>query len=595
MFKVISKNNRYFGHFLSVLRHRFFIGLGLSLLVGVLDGIGLAMFLPLLELFDTDREASVEGTSFTLVHDLFSTFSIDVTLGSVLLFILFVFVLKGVFKYAEGYYAMKIQIRFILHIRKLGVERLSNYSFSSFVHADSGRIQNTLSGEASRVINAYTHFFTAIQNGVMVAIYIGLAFTFNSQFSLLVLIGALLTNFVFRAIYRKSKEQSALLTARNNRYHGLLMQSVHYFKYLKATGSVTTFRDKLYEGIDGIEDANRRMGILKALLMAVREPLIFGIIIVVIYLQIVYFGQPIGLIIMSLVFFYRALSFMMILQSSWNGYVSLSGSLLNMYTFLDELDEGKEATGGHVIDRIDSDIRLENVGFGYVGGKTIFKGLSFNFVNRKTTAIVGESGSGKTTLINLLAGLLKHNEGGMTVNGVSYDAIEKRSLQARIGYITQEPVVFDDTLYNNVTFWAAKTPENLVRFEDVMRKAALVDFLNELPQREDTQLGNNGLLISGGQRQRLSIARELFRDIDILIMDEATSALDSETERAIQHNILALHGSYTIVIVAHRLSTVKDADTIVLLKDGEVTDMGRFDELRERSPSFRRMVELQEF
>lgn len=588
------KNGRYFRHFLSVLRHRFFVGLGLSLFVGVLDGIGLAMFLPLLELFDPDRQESAAGSSVEFIQTLFSYVSVDVSLGSVLLFILFVFLLKGLFKYAEGYYAMKIQIRFILHIRKLGIERLSRYSFSSFVHADSGRIQNTLSGEAGRVINAYTHFFTAIQNGVMVAIYVALAFAFNSQFSLLVLVGGVLTNFVFRLIYKKSKEQSALLTNRLHRYYGLLMQSVHYFKYLKATGSITTFREKLNESVDGIEDANRRLGILKALLMAVREPLIFGIIIVVIYLQIVYFGQPISLILMSLVFFYRALSFMMLLQSSWNGYISLSGSLTNMYTFLDELEQGKESDGGVDIEKVESDIEFDEVGFSYAGGKTIFEELNLRFAYRKTTAIVGESGSGKTTLINLLAGLLRHSAGKLSVNGISYDEINKRSLQSRIGYITQEPVVFDDTLYNNVTFWAAKTPENLARFEYVIQKAALTEFLNDLPQREDTQLGNNGLLISGGQRQRLSIARELFRDIDILIMDEATSALDSETERAIQQNIVALHGSYTIVIVAHRLSTVKDADTIVLLKDGQVTDMGDFDALRERSASFRRMIELQE-
>jgi len=116
-----------------------------------------------------------------------------------------------------------------------------------------------------------------------------------------------------------------------------------------------------------------------------------------------------------------------------------------------------------------------------------------------------------------------------------------------------------------------------------------------LEEQEDSPLGSNGIMVSGGQKQRISIARELYKDVDILLMDEATSALDSETEKTIQENIEALQGQYTIVIIAHRLSTVKNADQIMLLKQGRIDRIGRFEEMLESSPSFRKMVELQEF
>lgn len=592
--RLFQKYTIHFSRFYGVLRYRLFVGIGISLFVGVLDGIGLAMFMPLLEIFDTERSAGEASSVFNAVNAVFDALGLPLTLATILLLILLIFVVKGAFKFAEGYYAMLIQQIFILHIRKLGVKRLTNYRYSSFVHADGGRIQNTLSGEAGRVITGYSHFFAAIQNGVMVTIYLALAFAFNSQFTLFVLVGGLLTNFIFSAIYKKTKQQSIILTQKNHSYQGLLIQTVHYFKYLKATASFGVFRAKLDEGVDRIEDANRRLGVLRATLMAVREPLIFGIITLVIYVQIIAYEQPIGLVLLSLVFFYRALSFLMLLQSSWNGFIGMTGSLTNMYAFLEELAANADSEEGEAIDRVTSDIELIDLGFTYADGNALFDKLTLTFKYRETTAVIGESGSGKTTLINVVSGLLSPSSGDVRVNGMSYDRLQKSSLQHRIGYITQEPVVFDDTLFNNVTFWADKTPEHIARFERVLKQAALDEFVQTLPDKEDTALGNNGILISGGQRQRLSIARELFRDIDILIMDEATSALDSETERAIQSNISALKGLYTIIIVAHRLSTIKDADNIVLLNAGNIDGMGSFDVLKEKNRMFRRMVELQE-
>src|SRR5690606_9060429 len=147
---------------------------------------------------------------------------------------------------------------------------------------------------------------------------------------------------------------------------------------------------------------------------------------------------------------------------------------------------------------------------------------------------------------------------------------------------------------HNVTLWAEKTPENIQRFQTDIRKAAIDDFISTLPKQEQTQHGNNGINLSGGQKQRISIARERYKDIDILIMNEATSALDSETERMIQDNIDALKGAYTILVVAHRLSTIRNADRIVFLKKGRLEAVGTYQDLIEREVAFRRMAELQE-
>jgi ABC-type multidrug transport system fused ATPase/permease subunit len=167
-------------------------------------------------------------------------------------------------------------------------------------------------------------------------------------------------------------------------------------------------------------------------------------------------------------------------------------------------------------------------------------------------------------------------------------------LQERTGYITQDPVIFNDSVFNNVTFWDKKTDANLQKYRKAIQQAAILDFIEGLPEKEDSLLGNNGTNLSGGQRQRISIARELYKNVEILILDEATSALDSETERAIQENIDELKGQYTILIVAHRISTIKNADRIVVMNNGEITNIGAFKPLMDSSPYFKKLVELQE-
>lgn len=177
------------------------------------------------------------------------------------------------------------------------------------------------------------------------------------------------------------------------------------------------------------------------------------------------------------------------------------------------------------------------------------------------------------------------------VSGCDLYGSQLSSFRQKVGYITQEPVIFDDTLFNNVTFWAEKNEGSLRKFKEVMEMVSMSAFLEQ--HDEDVLLGNNGVLISGGQKQRISIARELYKDVELLVMDEATSALDSETENHIKNSIDLLKGKFTIVIIAHRLSTIKDVDNIFLLDRGKIISQGKFDELYEASERFRSMAQYQ--
>ncbi len=264
-----------------------------------------------------------------------------------------------------------------------------------------------------------------------------------------------------------------------------------------------------------------------------------------------------------------------------------------MDDFNKELKNNRETDGDILINRFKNSIEIKNIDFAFEE-TSVLKNINLTIHKNETLAIIGESGSGKTTLINLITGLLNPTKGQIIIDGLDLSTIKKSSFQKRIGYITQEAVIFNDTIYNNVTFWDEVNEKTNSNFEEALKKGAIYDFVMSLPLKGNEILGSNGINISGGQKQRISIARELYKDLDFLFMDEATSALDSDTEKSIKENIESLHGKYTIVIVAHRLSTIKNADRIVLMNKGEIIAIGTFDELI-KNPVFNKMVKLQTF
>ena len=281
-------------------------------------------------------------------------------------------------------------------------------------------------------------------------------------------------------------------------------------------------------------------------------------------------------------------------QLSWTAYLKYAGSVKLVEDFETDLRTCVEKISGKQYTGFNDSLEFKEVSFHYKNGVNVVEDFSFKFKKNSTIAIVGKSGSGKTTISNLVTGLLKPSKGVITIDGTNIFDYNLNSYREKIGLISQETVVFNDTLYNNITFWAEKNAENLKRFNLVLAKVGLNDFLDKSSDQEDIMLGDHGVVMSGGQRQRLSIARELFKQTEILILDEATSALDSHTERLIQENIDSIKGSMTIIIIAHRLSTIKKADSILLLKDGKIEASGTFDELCVKSEMFASMVALQE-
>lgn len=562
--------------------------------VGLLDGFGIAMFLPLLQLMNETSTTNADTLgNLKFLINIITSFGLSINILSVLLFIFVFFILKAIVFFFNDVYSVLVKLYFTKKVRVECIEGLNEMSYKSFVQSDVGQIQNSLTAEIERLGKAYDTYYVAIQQGIMLLVYVGFAFFIDVQFTALVCIGGVLTNFIYKRIYTLTKKASYKLTQDTNNFQGLIIQFITNFKYLKATGLLFPYAKKMTGGIDIMITSDKKLGYFSALIRSTREPAIMTVFVGIIFLQTSVLHGSLGPIIISLLFFYRALNSLMFMQTAWNGFLAVSGSLVNITQFKQWLTSNKEVIGKLPFASFKETIKLDNVSFNY-GSASILRDITLNIEKNETVAFVGESGSGKTTLVSLIAGLMPLDSGEMTIDNIKREDINILTFQKRVGYISQDAVVFNDTVFNNVTFWAQPTADNKEKFNVAIKKASIFDFVQNLENKECTMLGNNGINLSGGQKQRISIARELYKDIDILILDEATSALDSETEKAIQNNIDDLKGLYTILIVAHRLSTIKNANRIVFMDKGQISNIGGFSDLINKVPNFKKMVQLQD-
>ncbi len=235
-------------------------------------------------------------------------------------------------------------------------------------------------------------------------------------------------------------------------------------------------------------------------------------------------------------------------------------------------------------------IRLESVDFSY-GNDLVLKDINLEIRRGEVLAIVGSSGSGKSTLVNLLPRFYDPTGGRILIDGYDLKDVTLNSLRAQIGIVTQEIILFNDSVARNIAYGTQGAARQKVEEAALMANAH--DFISQLPHGYDTTVGERGFMLSGGERQRLSIARAIMKDPPILVLDEATSALDAESERLVQEAIARLMVNRTVFVIAHRLSTIKDATKIIVLDDHRIVQIGTHEELIEMDGTYKKLYEMQ--
>jgi subfamily B ATP-binding cassette protein MsbA len=261
-----------------------------------------------------------------------------------------------------------------------------------------------------------------------------------------------------------------------------------------------------------------------------------------------------------------------------------------VFDILDLKPEVTETPDAQVLPSFNREIEYRNVSFRYVD-EMVLKGISFTVKRGEKVALVGSSGAGKTTLVNLLPRFYDVIKGKVMIDGMEIRQATLQSLRAQIGVVSQQTLLFNDSVRNNIAYGRPDILE-----EEVIKAAKMADahdFIMKLPQKYDTVIGEQGVILSGGQRQRISIARALLKNAPLLILDEATSSLDTESEREVQAALDRLMEKRTVLVIAHRLSTVRNVDRILVLSDGQIVETGSHKELMAIGGEYKKLYELQ--
>jgi subfamily B ATP-binding cassette protein MsbA len=277
-----------------------------------------------------------------------------------------------------------------------------------------------------------------------------------------------------------------------------------------------------------------------------------------------------------------------------NNFQQALGASSEIFRFMDEDDEVREKPAAATFPPFRESVRFEDVGFSYEAegeGREVLRSISLDVRPGEVVAIVGSSGAGKSTLVHLIPRFFDVTAGRLLIDGRDVRDVTLASLRAQVGIVTQETILFNDSVRNNIAYGQPHVPKERVT---AAAQAALAhDFILRMPERYDTIIGEKGVRLSGGERQRIAIARALLKDAPILVLDEATSALDTESEALVQSALQNLMSGRTVFVIAHRLSTVRRADRIVVLENGTIADIGTHEELMSRLGTYRRLYEMQ--
>lgn len=582
--------------FFQLAKKQFLLFLVLMGLSGLFESVGIVLFFPLFEHLQKDGAASGGKIGLWFLDPVLRAFNIA-TLNGVLLFIASIFLVKFLFVTLQG---IGLQVMMRDFYRRISLRLLQGWSEADYAQLylkqSAGYFSNILTREIWTFLGAFSHFCGALVNLLYIAIYLFFAALLDIKVTILGGLVGVVLFFLLRRYTTKTRQYAIESSREDERFHGGVMEFIQFYKYFKSTNSFSKFIKGLKKAVLQATTLRFKMGVISSFIGALPEAIAVLLVSIFIYVYVGVWGKNFGLIAVLLLLFYRTVMRIATLHADWQKFFGCSGALKKIPEALSQIAQTKEPQGGRDKKTFDQEIALSRVSFSF-GERPILEDINMVISKNSTIALVGASGGGKSTLIDLITGVLKPTAGTISIDGLSYHDLSINSLRAMFGYVTQEITMFNDTLINNISAWDDASHMRVKELvQESCKKAFCIEFIENLPQKYNAFAGDRGINLSVGQRQRISIARELYRSPPILILDEATSALDSASEEFIRHSIENLKGKMTMIMVAHRLATIQHADYIYVIDSGRIVEEGAFSALyNNKQTKFYAMCELQQF
>lgn len=519
-----------------------------------------------------------------------------------LVFVCIILIVTTFFSNLTRYLSQRILVslktRLMSTIRTALYEKISKLQIGYFHNRKKGDILSSISNDVNEVQNSIASSFHIIfREPLLVFGFLFALFYMSPKLTLLTLltlpVSAIIIGRITRSLKRGATDTQTLMGQIISSFE----ETISGARIIKAFNAQKYVRDKFDTLNDRHRRSSRKMFNKQELASPMSEFLGVTVAAAVLfyggYLQVKgQLGMSWPEFVVYLGFYWRVLE---PAKAITNSYASIQRGLASgerIFAILDVEQTIKKKDNALSIKEFKESIRFENVGFAYEG-EPVLKDISFEIPKGKMVAIVGPSGAGKSTIADLIPRFYDINSGSIKVDGVDIRDYQPKELIGLLGVVTQEAILFNDSVYNNICFGMENVTPAMV--EEAAKIANAHEFIVQMEYGYDTNIGDRGAKLSGGQRQRLAIARAVLKNPPILILDEATSALDTESERLVQDALTRLMQNRTSLVIAHRLSTIQHADKIVVLKAGSIVETGTHHELMAKKGLYSYLCELQTF
>lgn len=577
----------------------FFAGIVFMALNALLNGISIFSIVPLMDNILAGKKIVIPeklplyvSSKLSPLVNFLNSLPVSSVLKYLILFVILSIALKGLFSYFNHYYFNLFGLRLITDIRNRMYKKMATLSMDFFVYGKAGEITSRLIYDVNLVKGIFTNQIPGIIfHGALATVYLVIIFVIDWKMSLL---SILIFPPLLYPIYRTGKKLRRLgkkVQESYARVGNLIHEGVYGQQIIKAYNQEEEITRRF-------EKENEK--IFRTVMACTKRIIAISpfteIMSILGASWILYYGanKVIGGSLSSgflMLFFVALFSIISPLKSLGSEYVGMkqnSAALPRIFTFLD-MESRVQDTGKEVFSGLKEGIEFQDVSFSY-GKKEVLRNINFYLKKGEHLGIVGPTGVGKTSLIGLLLRFYDPGKGRILIDGKDIKEYKLETLRAHIGFVPQEPILFNDTLKRNISLSEFPDMEKVKR---AVEAAGIREFIESLPDGYDTIVGERGMSFSGGQKQLICLARAIYKDPEILILDEATASLDSHSEKILQEAMERIIKGRTVFIIAHRFSTLRSVDKIIVLKDGEITEYGTHQQLIEKKGDYYHFWQLQ--
>ncbi|MBX3164917.1 MAG: ABC transporter ATP-binding protein [Bacteroidetes bacterium] len=509
--------------------------------------------------------------------------------------------LSNVFRYFSQFILTNVRTKLVYRLKKATYEKMTQLDVSFFTNARKGNLLTVMSSDVHEIENSIVGSIQIIFREPFIIIsYFVLLFTISVPLTLFSIVYFPCVGLLIALLTRSLRKKAGELMSLQGDLLSLVEESISSIRIIKAFNNFRFFANKFDKENEKYRRLSKSIINKRELASPVSE--VLGVLAVI---GLIIYGGSLVLSdsgeLSGAQFLTYLIVFSMILNPAKNITVAVSNiqkALASCERIFDILDTPINITNPNKpvpFEKFSQAIEYKNLSFAYHKGDNgyVLKNINLKIAKGKTIALVGQSGSGKTTLADMLPRFYDCDKGELLIDGINIKDIALENLRHNIGIVTQESVLFNDTVQNNIVFGLPNVSQEQIT--EAAKIANAHEFITQLPQGYNTTIGDRGGKLSGGQRQRLSIARAVLKNPDILILDEATSALDTESEKLVQEALSNLMRNRTSIVIAHRLSTIANADEIIVMHKGEIIERGNHAELLAQNGTYKKLCDMQSF